>query len=510
MSEQRGDRKRRGRSARRRSADATPLGYEAINRIPAYELASAEQEQLIHDRSMDILEQVGLAFYDDEAVAVLTGHGVAVDDEQVARFDREQIGELIALAPSTFVHAARNAANNVTIGGDHMAFAPVAGPPFVHDVDHGRRESTLEDLINFIKLTHMSPYLHISGTETVVPGDVPFHERALDINFSHYLYSDKPTMGHYPIGMTARDSVEMARIVFGERMNAEHALMGVVNISSPRRLDDRMLGLIHEYARAGQALVMTPFILAGAMGPAAILGTVAQANAEALAAVAYAQIVNPGTPCVYGPFLAVVDLQSGAPVFGGAESTLAQFLVAQMARRYGLPFRAAGQYVSAKVPDIQAGYESVMSGLPSIMSKPSFILHAAGWVENGLTTSYEKFVLDLELAGAYQRLAAGVSWNEDEWAMDALLSVMPGGHHLGTDHTMQRFRTAFHRTDVFDYNSFEQWDAAGGTWAHDVAARAWRDKLDAYEQPPLDAGIEAELSEFMARRRTEIDPAEFQ
>lgn len=474
-------------------------------------MASAEQEDLIHDMSMRILEEAGIAFYDDEAEKRLRGAGVAVDNQQVARFDRSMIEELVAKAPSSFVHGARNPERSVTIGGDNIAFAPVAGPPFVHDLDRGRREGTLEDLNNFVKLTYMSPYLHISGTEICTPGDVPFHERALDINYAHYCYSDKPVMGHYPIGKAAFDSVEMARRVFGpDRVAEEHFLLGVVNVSSPRRLDDRMLGLVHEYARANQALVVTPFILAGAMGPAAILGTVAQANAEALATIAYAQLVKPGTPVIYGPFLAAVDLQSGAPVFGTAESLMAQFLVAQMARRYQLPFRGAGQYISSKVPDMQAGYESVMSMFPSMLSQPNFVLHAAGWTESGLVASYEKFVLDLELSGIYLRFAQGISWDDDEWAMDSLLSVSPGGHHLGTDHTMGRFRTAFHRTSHLDYNSFEQWKALGSEWSDRRANKAWKALLASYEPPPLDDAINDALQDYMMRRRPELDPSDYQ
>ncbi len=503
--------RRRGRRNRGPDSDVVERIVQPQSRIAPYELASAEQEELIHEMSMRILEEAGIAFYDDEAVKRLRAGGASVGDNQVARFDRAMIEELVAKAPASWVHSGRNPERSVTIGGDHIAFAPVAGPPFVHDIDGGRRDGTLEDLNNFVKLTYMSPYLHISGTEICTPSDVPFHERALDINYAHYKYSDKPVMGHYPIGLSARDSVGMARCVYGaDRVDREHFLLGVVNISSPRRLDDRMLGLLHEYALANQALVITPFILAGAMGPAAILGTVAQANAEALATIAYAQLVRPGAPCIYGPFLAAVDLQSGAPVFGAAESTLAQFLVAQMSRRYGLPFRGAGQYISSKVPDMQAGYESVMSMFPSMLTQPNFILHAAGWTEAGLVTSYEKFILDLELSGVYLRFAAGVSWDDDEWAMESVVGVPPGGHHLGTDHTMGRFRTAFHRTNHLDYNSFEQWKALGSEWSDRRANKAWKEMLASYEAPPLDEATDEALLDYMARRRPELDPADFQ
>ncbi len=479
--------------------------------LPPYSIVTGEQIALVHDMSMRILEEAGMAFYDDEAIAVLRDHGVSVDAECIARFDRTQIEELVARAPASFVHTARNPDRSVVIGGKAMAFAPVAGPPYVSDLAHGRREATLSDLINFIKLTMSTPYLHVQGTEIVVPNDIPFHERALDITYSHFRYGDKPIMGHYPIGLTAHDSVEMARIVFGdEGLAKRHVLLGVVNISSPRRLDDRMLGTLTTYARANQALIISPFILAGAMGPASVLGTVAQANAEALATIAYLQMVRPGTPCIYGPFLAVVDLQSGSPVFGGAESALAQFIVADMARHYGLPFRAAGSYASSKLPDMQAGIEGALSMFPSLLAGPNFVLHAAGWLEAGLTTGYEKFMLDVEMLGMFQRFATGVSWAEDEWAIDSLLEIPPGGHHLGTRHTLGRYREAFHRMPLLDTDSFETWSAAGGLDAAERAARAVEAALDAYEPPPLDPAVDAALLDYMARRRPEIDPAAFQ
>jgi trimethylamine--corrinoid protein Co-methyltransferase len=480
--------------------------------IPQYQLVDEVKLDLIHDRSMRILEEAGIAFYDDESISILAEHGAQVDSDQVVRFDRELIDNYVSMAPSQWTHTARNPEKSVEIGGNNVVFAPVVGPPFVHELERGRRESTYQDLVNFIKLTNSTPYLHSQGSEIVVPGDIPFHERALDITFAHIKHGDLPIMGHYQLGITAVDSLALATVAFGEEaMDNEHRLLGVINVSSPRRLDDRMLGTLKTYARGNQALVITPFILAGAMGPAAVLGTVAQANAEALATLAFAQMVRPGTPCIYGPFLAVVDLQSGSPVFGASESTMAQFLVAQMARRYELPFRAAGTYASSKLPDMQAGFESVLSMLPSLLSRPNYVLHAAGWLENGLTTSYEKFILDCELAGVFQQFLRGVNWDEDEWAMDAILEdVQPGGHHLGTDHTMGRFREAFHRTPLFDNESYETWMAGGGEDSAKRAQRVWHEQLEAYEEPPLPAGVEEAMLDWMARRRSQIDPADFQ
>ncbi len=507
------ERPRRRRGRRR----AGPVGGAVVPpvqpkaAVPHYSIVTEEQIALVHDMSMRILEEAGMAFYDDESVGILRQNGVTVDDDQVAHFDRSTVEELVARAPASFTHTARNPVRSVVIGGDYLAFAPVAGPPYVYDLERGRREATLADLEKFIKLTMTTPYLHVQGTEIVVPNDVPFHERALDITYAHIKWGDKPIMGHYPIGLTAFDSVEMARIVFGDDgLAANHVLLAVINISSPRRLDDRMLGTLKTYARANQALIITPFILGGAMGPASVLGTVAQANAEALATLAFAQMVRPGTPCIYGPFLAVVDLQSGSPVFGGAESALAQFIVASMARHYGLPFRAAGGYASSKIPDMQSGLESALSMFPSMMAGPNFVLHAAGWLEAGLSAGYEKFILDVEMCGVLQRFAAGVSWDEDEWAMESLLSVPPGGHHLGTEHTLGRYREAFHRMPLFDTDSFETWSAAGG---HDAAARGARavhEALDRYQPPALDSAVDEELLDYMGRRRSEIDPAAFQ
>lgn len=502
---------RRGRQARAAERPQAPF-VQPRRRIESYPIASTEQVDEIHRRSLQILQEVGIAFYDDGAVARLKQHGVDVDDEMVARFDPELVMDYVAKAPSEFVWRARNPERNLVIGGDHIAFGAVVGPPYIDDLKNGRRSSTYDDLVTTIKLTSALDALHFQTAETVVTGDIPFHERALDLMYAHVVYGDKPIMGHYSLGITAYDSVEMAKIAFGEDVVAnEHVLVGVINISSPRRLDDRMLGTIEEYASANQALCITPFILAGAMGPASILGTIVQSNAETLAGIAYTQMVNPGTPCVYGPFLASVDLQSGSPVMGSAESALTNLMSSQLADLYDLPFRPAGAYVSSKVPDVQTGIEAALSMVPSMLSRPNFVLHAAGWMENGLTTSLEKIVLDAELLGVMLRLAEGVSWDEEEWAMDAIVNeVPPGGHHLGTQHTLDRFRTAFHRAELFDYDGYETWKAAGGTSAQERATAKVDAVLDAYVQPAIDDAIVAAMKDYMGRRRSEIDPADFQ
>ncbi|WP_420631850.1 trimethylamine methyltransferase family protein [Candidatus Leptofilum sp.] len=473
--------------------------------LPPYEIASTEQLQLLHDKSMQILEEGGIAFYDDEAVRILEQHNVKVVN-QIAYFDRAQVMEWLAKAPSQFVWSGRNPAHNVVVGGDNVIFAPVVGPPFVRDLDRGRRDGTLADLQNFIKLSQHSPYLHSLGAEIVVPSDIPIAYRHLETMYALLAFGDKPVMGIYHTGPISADAVKMAQVVHGEEaMRQNHFLHGVVNVSSPRRLDDRMLGLLIEFARHNQIVDVTPFILSGAMGPVSILGTVAQLNAEALAGIVFAQMVNPGTPCIYGSFQAVLDLQSGAPVFGAPESQLAQYLSAQLARMYNLPFRAAGAYASSKIIDAQGAYESVMAMFPSLLVRPNFILHAAGWLEGGLTVGYEKFVLDCELLGMYHRYLQNVSWEDDEWAMEAIINeVPPGGHHLGSSHTMRHYRTAFYRAGLFDYDSAESWEANGSIDSIQRANAKYKQLLRQYEQPQLDPATDDALRDFIERRKLEL------
>ena len=478
---------------------------QPLHTLPIYDLVDEERVAQIHDKSMQILEQAGIAFYDAEALAIIRAAGARVDGE-IAYFDRDLVADFLRHVPRQFTLQARNPANNVVIGGDHMTFLPVYGPPFVRDRARGRREATLADLQNFIKLTMMSPYLHHQGGVIVEPMDLPFQSRHMDIVYAHMRYGDRGFMGASTEAYTAADSIAMSRILFRERMDApDPCIFCTINVSSPRRLDDKMLGTIKHFARARQGVMMTPFILSGAMGPAAIAGTVAQLNAEALAGIVFTQMVNPGTPCIYGSFLAAVDLRSGSPVFGAPESQLSLYLSAQMARHYGLPFRSAGMYASSKIPDAQAAYESLMAMLPGVMAKVNLILHAAGWLENGLVAGYEKFVLDCEILGMLHTYLKGVDWSDEGWAMDSILhEVPPGGHHLGTAHTLRNFRTAFYRAELFDYNAAEAWQSDGAQDSEARAARKVERLLYDYEAPPFDPAIDDELQDFMARRKREL------
>ncbi len=493
--------RRRERRERQRAAAAAPPMQPILHTMPPLEIAEPAALQRIHDASMRILRDLGIDFYHEEARAILREHGARVVGDTVF-FDEALLMQYVQMAPSRFTQRARNPANNVEIGGRHAVFAPVYGPPFVIDRDRGRREALLQDFHNFVRLTYMSPWLHHSGGTVVEPTDEPVATRHLDMLYAHARDSDKAFMGSVTDPANAEDSVRFAEIIWGaEALRTMPGLLSLINVSSPRRYDDRMLGDILVYAKARQALLITPFLMSGAMSPVSVAGTLALQNAEALAGIALVQMINPGTPVVYGSFMTNIDLQSGAPVFGSPESQLALITGAQMARMYKLPFRSGGTFSSSKIADAQAGYESVQVMLPALLAQVNFILHAAGWLENGLTAGYEKFVIDNELLGMYHTYARGLDLSDEAFAFDALQEVPPGGHFLGTQHTMRHFRTAFYRADLFDYNSAEQWEIDGSLDTERRATAAWKQMLAAYEPPAIDSALDAELRDFVQRRK---------
>lgn len=496
--------RRRERRERQREASARPAMHQIRFNLPRYEIASAEAVQRIHNASMQILRDFGIDFYDAEALGILRAHGVKVVGD-TAFFDEATLLKYVGMAPAAFVQQARNPANNVILGAGHTCFAPVYGPPFVIDLDRGRREATLADFQNFVKLTYASPWLHHSGGTIVEPTDEPVATRHLEMLYAHIKYSDKAFMGSVTDPLNAVDSVRIAELLFGaESIRETTALLSLINVSSPRRYDDRMLGDMLVYAKARQAMVITPFLMSGAMSPVSVAGTLALQNAEALAGIALVQMISPGTPVIYGSFMTNIDLQSGAPVFGSPESQVAILTGAQMARLYNLPFRTGGTFSSSKIADAQAGYESVQVMLPALMAQVNFILHAAGWLENGLTAGYEKFVMDNELLGMYHTLSNGLDVSDEAFAMDAFAEVPPGGHFLGTQHTMRHFRTAFYRGEVFDYNSAEQWAINGARDTNQRANAIWKRTLAEYTPPPLDDAVDREILRFIAHRKQEL------
>jgi len=492
---------REGRRSARLHAVAEKVPFITRTMTPL-EVLSAEGLELIEHNAETILEQVGIDFRDPDALATLKAAGADVDGERV-RFPRGMARSLVqATAPGEFVQHARNPANDVRIGGDATVFAPAYGSPFVRDLEGGRRYGTIEDFRNFVKLAYLSPYLHHSGGTVCEPVDLPVNKRHLDMVDAHMRLSDKPFMGSVTHPDRARDTVEMARVLFGaDRLERDCVLLSLINANSPLVWDATMLGAARVYAEANQAVLMTPFILAGAMSPVTVAGTTTQTLAEALAGMAYVQLVRPGAPVVFGSFASSMSMQSGAPTFGTPEPALVLYVLAACARRLGVPFRSGGALTASKVPDAQAAYESANTMQPTLLAGVHFVLHTAGWLEGGLTMGYEKFMLDADQAGAWHAFARGVDLSPNGQALDAIIGNGPGQHYLGSAHTLANFETAFYRSSVADNNSFEQWELEGSQDAAARASAAWRRTLAGYEAPPIDDAVDEELREWVQRRK---------
>ena len=507
-----------GRDAKRaaRSARAAASVPYITRKIPYYEVLSEEGLALLEHNADTILEEVGIEFREDtEALALWKQAGADVQGERV-RMPRGLARSLIqANAPRDFVQHARNPARSVAIGGKHTVFAPAYGSPFIRNLDEGRRYARIEDFCNFVKLAYLSNSLHHSGGTICEPVDLPVNKRHFEMVYSHIKYSDKPFMGSVTHPERAQDSIEMAKILFGEDFmdpatgRPKTVLINLINANSPMTFDSTMLGAAKAYARANQACIITPFILAGAMSPVTVAGTVAQTLAEALAGMAFLQIVNPGAPVVLGSFASSISMQSGAPTFGTPEPELVLYAMAALARRLGVPFRSGGSLCASKIPDAQAAFESANTLLPTCLGGVNFVLHVAGWLEGGLSMGYEKFVMDVDQAGMMHTLLEGVDLSENGQAMDAIREVGPGKHFLGCAHTQANFETAFYRSPLADNNSFEQWEAEGAT---DMAQRAnalWKKQLAEYVAPPLDPAVDEALEDYMNRRRASFPDSSY-
>jgi len=499
-------RRARGGADARRAARGHPKLQQLptiTRRIPLTEVLDEEGLALIERNADTILEEIGIEFRDDEeCLALWRAAGADIRGTRV-RFPRGLPRSIVQRsAPRLFTQAARNPERSVVIGGNHTVFAPVYGPPFIRSLDEGRRYATIEDFRNFVKLAYMTPAIHHSGGTVCEPVDLPVNKRHLDMVYSHIRYSDKPFMGSVTHPLRAADSVEMARIVFGaEFVESNAVLINLINANSPMVWDGTMLGALKVYARANQATIVTPFILAGAMSPVTVAGTLAQVLAEVLTGTATAQLVRPGAPVVFGVFASSISMQSGAPTFGTPEPTLVLFAAAQLARRLGIPFRTGGSLCASKIPDAQAAYESAQTLLPTLLAGTNFVLHGAGWLEGGLASGYEKFVMDADQLGMMQVLAGGVDLSENGQALDAIREVGPGSHYLGCAHTQANFETAFYRSSIADNNSFEQWEAEGGLDAAQRANKVWKRLLADYEAPPIDPGVDEALVEFIAKKK---------
>ena len=499
-------RSRGGARAARHAARGKPSRATlpfVTRRVPVYELASLEVLELVEHNAETVLEEIGIDFRDNaETLSLWKDAGADVDGERV-HFPRGLCRQLIqASAPGEFIQHSRNPAKNVRIGGDHSVFVPAYGPPFVRDLDGGRRYATIEDFRNFVKLTYLSPALHHAGGTLCEPVDLPVNKRHLDMLYSHIRYSDKPFMGSVTAPERAQDTIDMAKVVFGDEFVENNCVVtSLINANSPMTFDATMLGAAKVYARHGQATVISPFILAGAMSPVTVLGTCAQLFAEALAGMAFTQLVRPGAPVVFGTFASSISMQSGAPTFGTPEPASVLYIAAALARRLGVPFRSGGGLCGSKIPDAQAAYESANTLQTAMLAGVNFMLHVSGWLEGGLVMGYEKFVLDADQAGMMEVFLSGIDVSETGQAMDALREVGPGKHFLGCAHTQANFETAFYRSALADNNSFEQWQSEGEQDAAQRANSLFKRMLNEYEAPAIDPGIDEALQAFIAQRK---------
>ena len=502
---------RRGRGARKAARQAHDFSMlPALKRgIPLTEPMDAEQIERIDAASMDILENVGVVFRDETAIADWRRAGADIRDGDRVHLDRGLVRGLIASIPETFTYHARNPANNLPFGRDHAIFVPMTGAPYLRDMDDVRRNPTLEDLANFHKLAHMLPALHSSAHHIVEPYDHPISQRHLRITYSSMKHSDKTFMGMTTSPKNAEDVLDMCAILFGADFIGDHPVVtGNCNGNSPLVWDETMLGAMRAFNRRNQPVLCSPFVLGGANTPASVAPTVAQLNAEALSALAYTQVVRKGCPAIYGHYLSTVSMKSGAPMAGTPEISLMNMMIGQMARHYGVPWRSSNMLGGAKVLDAQAGYESATTLMALQMAGTNYMWHSAGWNEAGMHCSMAKFVVDAEQCAMAYRMAEGIRWDDFDEAVAAVGDVGPGGHYLGHPHTLENFQRAFFMPELFNNDAIEQWVAEGSVATNERALKYTRDLLNAYEEPKLDAGVNEALLDYIARREREIPAAD--
>jgi trimethylamine--corrinoid protein Co-methyltransferase len=481
--------------------------YRALkHRFPPTPVVSEDELESIHNASLTVLEEMGIDFMHEGAREILRKAGADVKPgvERV-RFDRNLIMETIKTCPSEFTLHARNPERNIRIGGKNLAFAQVASPPNCSDMQGGRRAGNQQDFRNLVKLAQRYDIISCTGGYPVEPVDLHASIRHLDCLSDIAKLTDKPFHA-YSLGKERnRDGMEIARIARGishEQFEAEPSLFTIINSNSPRRLDTPMLQGIMEMSARNQIVMLTPFTLAGAMAPVTIAGALVQQNAEALAGIAFTQLVRPGAPVVYGGFTSNVDMKTGAPAFGTPEYMKAVLAGGQLCRKYGVPYRTSNVN-AANTVDAQAAYESVFSLWALTQGGGNFIMHSAGWLEGGLTASFEKFVLDCDLLQMVAEFLTPLDMSEAALGLDAIRDVEPGGHYFGTAHTLERFETAFYSPIISDWRNFETWGEGGSPTAYQKANAVWQKELAAYERPAMDPAIEEELDAFVAKRKAE-------
>ncbi len=506
MAEQARRGRTRGGGGAARRAERSAVSFETARyierNIPNFEVLTEEALEIIEQNAETVLEEVGVNFLDNPAALQRwRDAGADVDGERV-RIPRGLARKLCATAPSQFTQHARNPERSVVVGGRNLVLAPVYGPPFVRDAAGGRRYATMADFNKFVKLAYMSKWLHHSGGTVCEPTDVPVNKRHLDMLFAHMTLSDKPFMGSVTEPSRAQDSVDMAGLLFGKDFVQDNTVMtSLININSPMTFDDVMMGALEVYAQNNQACIISPFIVGGAMAPVSVAGTLTQVLAETLAGIAYSQLIRAGAPVIMGALVTSIDMNSGAPTFGTPEAAHITYGAGQLARRLGLPYRSAGSFCGSKLPDAQAAYETSNSLNMGLLSGVNFMLHSCGWLEGGLVSSFEKFVMDADQLGTLHHLAKGVSVDDNAQAMDAIREVGPGGHYLGCDHTQQNFKSAFWKSDLLDYKPFETWEDEGARDTQALASLRVEKMLADYQQPALDPAIRESLEAYVAEKK---------
>ncbi len=503
--------RRGGRNARREiRTDRTTKMLPALKRkLPLVEPMSPEQVEKIDNASLDILEEVGVVFRDDQAIEDWKRAGADVRDGDRVHLDRGLVRELMSSIPSSFTYHARNPDNNLPFGNDHSMFVPMTGAPYLRDLDDKRRGPTLDDLATFHKLSHICPAIHSSAHHIVEPMDHMISHRHLRITYSSMKYSDKTFMGMTTSPKNAEDVMDMCAILFGEEYMETHAVVtGNCNGNSPLVWDEVMLGAMRAFCKRNQPVLCSPFVLGGANTPASTAPAVAQLNAEAMSALAYTQVVRKGCPAIYGHYLSTVSMASGAPMAGTPEISLMNFMIGQMARHYDVPWRTSNTLGGAKTFDAQAGYESATTMMAVLMAGANYIWHSAGWNEAGMHCSIAKFIVDAEQCAMGYRMAEGIRWDDFEEGLAAVRDIGPGGHYLGHPHTQANFQRAFFMPKLFDNNSIEQWIADGSQEITERALKEAHAMLAAYEEPKLEPGVDEALRDYIARREREIPAVE--
>ncbi len=475
-----------------------------VNKMPRYEILSEEAVATLDSGWRRLITEIGVEFMDQRALDLFAQAGQKVEENTVF-LDPDFVLEQVAKAPREFDIQARNPEHSVHIGGDSMAFGAVYGPPFVREGEV-RRDATMADFCNFTKLAQSFDALDSAGGVICEPNDTPLDSRHLDMIYALQTLTDKIYMGNVVSGTNAADTIKMTEILFGSRESIEQtpATISLINCNSPLRWDDRMLEAQFEYSAANQPVVLTPFLLMGAMSPVTIPAALVQQITEALSGIALSQLIRPGAPVVFGSFLSNINMQSGSPTFGTPESGIGLLCTGQIARHFGLPFRTGGGLTSSQVADAQAGYEALMTMLPTFLAGANWVMHSAGWLEGGLVAGYEKFIVDAEILQMLQHEFTPLEIDEASMAFDAHQEVGHGGHFLGAMHTMERFRTCFYRPFLSSSDNYERWMRNGSADTNARAGAIWKQRLEDYEQPPLDDAIRAELEEYVVRRRAEL------